>query len=153
VAEAFASVTSPGRLERIRSSPTILLDAAHNPHGMAATVTALGEEFAFSRLVAVVAVLADKDVAGLLQQLEPAVDAIVCTRNTSPRALAAEALADIARDIFEPEQVSVARDLPDAIEAAVTLAEVDVEGELAAVGVIITGSVVTVADARHLLGR
>ena len=63
VRDGFADATSPGRLERVRTAPTILLDAAHNPHGMAATVAALQEEFAFSRLVAVVAVLADKDVA------------------------------------------------------------------------------------------
>jgi dihydrofolate synthase/folylpolyglutamate synthase len=43
--------------------------------------------------------------------------------------------------------------MPDAIEAAVALAESDVEGELAGVGVLITGSVATVADARRLLKR
>ena len=43
--------------------------------------------------------------------------------------------------------------MPDALEAAVTLVEVDLEGELAAVGIIVTGSVITVADARHLLRR
>jgi dihydrofolate synthase/folylpolyglutamate synthase len=151
VREAFAGVASPGRLERIRTAPTILLDAAHNPHGMAATVRALTEEFAFSRLIAVVAAFADKDVAGMLELLEPNVDAIVCTRNSSPRALPADELAAIALDFFDEERVAVAPTLPDAIETAVTLAEVDLEGELAAVGVLITGSVVTVADARHLL--
>ncbi len=153
VREAFAGVTSPGRLERIRSAPTILLDAAHNPHGMAATVTALTEEFAFSRLVAVVSIMADKDVAGMLELLEPVVDAIVCTRNTSPRSLPAEDLAAIATEIFGPERVVLAKAFPDAIEAAVNLVEVDLEGELAAVGILITGSIVTVADARHLLRR
>ncbi len=153
VREAFAGVSSPGRLERIRTSPTILLDAAHNPHGMAAAVVTLAEEFAFSRLIAVVAVLADKDVAGMLELLEPAVDAIVCTRNSSPRALSVDQLAVLAVEVFGEERVAVAGSLPDAIEAAVTMAEVDVEGELAAVGVLITGSVVTVADARRLLRR
>jgi dihydrofolate synthase/folylpolyglutamate synthase len=151
VREAFAGVASPGRLERIRTAPTILLDAAHNPHGMAATVRALTEEFAFSRLIAVVAAFADKDVAGMLELLEPNIDAIVCTRNSSPRALSAEELAAIALEFFDEERVAVSPTLPDAIETAVTLAEVDLEGELAAVGVLITGSVVTVADARHLL--
>ena len=77
VREGFAGVDSPGRLERVRSAPTILLDGAHNPHGMAATVTALEEEFAFRRLVAVVAVLGDKDAAGMLELLEPVADAVV----------------------------------------------------------------------------
>jgi dihydrofolate synthase/folylpolyglutamate synthase len=151
VRDAFAAVASPGRLERVRTAPTILLDAAHNPHGVAAMVRALGEDFAFSRLIAVVAVLADKDVAGMLGLLEPAVDAVVCTRNSSPRGLPADELARIALDFFDEGRVALVPSLPDAIEAAVTLAEVDVEGELGAVGVLITGSVVTVADARRLL--
>ncbi|HWG99800.1 MAG TPA: folylpolyglutamate synthase/dihydrofolate synthase family protein, partial [Pilimelia sp.] len=79
VREGFAAASSPGRLERVRSAPTILLDGAHNPHGMAATVAALAEEFAFRRLVAVVAVFADKDVAGVLELLEPVVDEVVVT--------------------------------------------------------------------------
>jgi dihydrofolate synthase/folylpolyglutamate synthase len=153
VREAFADVTSPGRLERIRTAPTILLDVAHNPHGMAATVQALTDEFAFSRLIAVVAVLADKDAAGMIELLEPVADAIVCTHNTSPRALPADELGALAVEAFGEERVAVVPDLPDAIEAAVTLAEVDLDGELAAVGILITGSVVTVADARQLLGR
>lgn len=153
VREGFAEATSPGRLERVRSAPTILLDGAHNPHGMAATVTALQEEFAFSRLVAVVGVLADKDVSGLLEPLEPVVDAVVVTRNSSPRAMPAEELAGVANEIFGPERVTVAAEMPDAIEAAVALAEADATAELSGVGVVITGSVVTVADARRLLRR
>src|SRR5688572_5816459 len=79
VREGFAMATSPGRLERVRTAPTILLDAAHNPHGMAATVAALGEEFSFTRLIAVLGVLGDKDVTGILELLDPVVDAVVCT--------------------------------------------------------------------------
>jgi len=153
VREGFAQATSPGRLERVRSAPTILLDGAHNPHGMAATVTALQEEFAFNRLVAVVGVLADKDVSGLLEQLEPAVDAVVVTRNSSTRALPVDKLAEVAKEIFGPERVTVAAEMPDAIETAVALAEADAQAELSGVGVLITGSVVTVADARRLLRR
>jgi dihydrofolate synthase/folylpolyglutamate synthase len=153
VREGFASASSPGRLERVRLAPTILLDGAHNPHGMAATVTALQEEFAFSRLVAVLAVLGDKDAATLLELLEPAVDSVVVTTNTSPRAMPADELASLAREVFGEDRVAVAADLPDAIEAAVNLAETDVNGELSGVGVLITGSVVTVADARRLLKR
>ncbi|MEV7226768.1 MULTISPECIES: folylpolyglutamate synthase/dihydrofolate synthase family protein [Polymorphospora] len=153
VREGFAAATSPGRLERVRTAPTILLDGAHNPHGMTATVTALQEEFAFSRLVAVVAVLGDKDASGLLDLLEPVVDAVVVTRNSSPRAMPAEDLAALAVDVFGEDRVEVAATMPDAIEAAVRLAEADVEGELSGVGVVVTGSVVTVADARRLLKR
>jgi dihydrofolate synthase/folylpolyglutamate synthase len=153
VRDGFAQVTSPGRLERVRSAPTILLDAAHNPHGMAATVAALGDEFAFRRLIAVVGVLADKDVAGILDLLEPVVDEIVCTRNSSARAMPAERLGALATEVFGPDRVHVAGAMPDAIETAVHLAESDVDGELSGVAVLVTGSVVTVADARTLLAR
>ena len=153
VREGFATASSPGRLERVRTAPTILLDGAHNPQGMAATVTALQEEFAFSKLVAVVGTLADKDAASMLELLEPVVDQVVVTRNSSPRALPAKELAALAAEVFGPDRVEVAEEMPDAIEAAVALAEEDVPGELAGVGVIVTGSVVTVADARRLLKR
>ncbi|GGO18259.1 bifunctional folylpolyglutamate synthase/dihydrofolate synthase [Micromonospora parathelypteridis] len=153
VREGFASTSSPGRLERVRNAPTILLDGAHNPHGMAATVTALQEEFAFSKLVAVVGVLADKDAEGMLALLEPVVDQMVVTRNSSPRAMPTDELVELASEIFGEERVELAEDMPDAIELAVALAEEDVPGELSGVGVLVTGSVVTVADARRLLKR
>ncbi|MEU8155444.1 folylpolyglutamate synthase/dihydrofolate synthase family protein [Micromonospora sp. NPDC048986] len=153
VREGFASTSSPGRLERVRNAPTILLDGAHNPHGMKATVTALQEEFAFSKLVAVIGVLADKDAEALLELLEPVVDQVVVTRNSSPRAMPTEELAALAAEIFGDERVDSAEEMPDAIELAVALAEEDVPGELSGVGVLVTGSVVTVADARRLLKR
>ena len=153
-ARASPSVDSPGRLERVRSAPTILLDGAHNPHGMAATVAALQEEFAFRRLVAVVAVLADKDAAGLLDLLEPVADAVVVTRNTLAARDAGRRAGRSSRWRSSARTGStVAPTMPDAIEAAVALAEADMEGELSGVGVLITGSVVTVADARRLLKR
>ncbi|GAA1374860.1 folylpolyglutamate synthase/dihydrofolate synthase family protein [Catellatospora chokoriensis] len=153
VREGFSSSSSPGRLERVRNAPTVLVDAAHNPHGMAATVAALTEEFSFRRLVAVVGMLGDKDAAGVLDLLEPVVDELVCTRNSSPRALPAEELAEIAYEIFGEDRVHVHPELPDAIEAAVTLAESDIDAGISGVGVLITGSVVTVADARKLFHR
>ncbi|MEV6843918.1 folylpolyglutamate synthase/dihydrofolate synthase family protein [Actinoplanes sp. NPDC051411] len=153
VREGFAQVDSPGRLERVRSAPTILLDGAHNPHGMAATVAALEEEFSFRHLVAVVAVMADKDVSGLLDLLEPTAARIVVTQNSSPRSMPVEELAQVATDIFGEDRVTVAHNMPDAIEEAVVIAEEDASGELSGVGVLITGSVVTVADARRLLKR
>jgi dihydrofolate synthase/folylpolyglutamate synthase len=153
VREGFAGATSPGRLERVRAAPAILLDAAHNPHGMAATVAALTDEFAFTRLVAIVAVLGDKDAQALLELLEPVVDAVVVSRNSSPRAMPVGALAAVAVEVFGEDRVRVEPELPDAIATAVALAETDVDGELSGVGVLVTGSVVTTADARKLLKR
>ncbi|MEU5784841.1 bifunctional folylpolyglutamate synthase/dihydrofolate synthase [Micromonospora lupini] len=153
VREGFAMASSPGRLERVRNAPTVLLDGAHNPHGMAATVTALQEEFAFSKLVALIGVLADKDASSLLELLEPVADVVVVTRNSSPRAMPTKELAALAAEIFGEQRVEVAEEMPDAIELAVALAEEDVPGELSGVGVLVTGSVVTVADARRLFKR
>jgi dihydrofolate synthase / folylpolyglutamate synthase len=153
VRAAFAGVTSPGRLEIVRGSPTVILDGAHNPAGAAALAAALDESFTFDRLVAVVAVLDDKDSAGLLEALEPVVTSVVVSQNSSPRALSADALAAVAVEVLGDARVEVAPRLDDAIEAAVTTADADLvagSGVLSA-GVLVTGSIVTVGDARALL--
>ena len=148
VREGFAKVTSPGRLEIVRRSPTVLVDAAHNPAGMTALVAALDDSFAFARLVAVVGIFADKDPVTMLEILEPAVEHLVVTRNSSPRSMPPRELAALAEEIFGEDRVTVVHDLPDALEQAVTLAEADGLGG----GVLVTGSVITAADARMLLG-
>jgi dihydrofolate synthase / folylpolyglutamate synthase len=155
VHEAFAEVTSPGRLEVVRRGPTILLDAAHNPHGAAALADAVQDSFSFSPLVGVVAVMADKDYEGVLAALEPVLAQVVCTQSSSQRAMPAEELAEVARGIFGIDRVYVARRLDDAIEQAVTLAEQGgVYGEaIGSGGVLVTGSVVTVGEARSMLRR
>jgi dihydrofolate synthase/folylpolyglutamate synthase len=149
---AFAAVRSPARLEPVRSAPTILLDAAHNPSGLRATLAALAEAFEFRRLVAVVGVMADKDVTGMLELLEPAVDELVVTQASVPRRLPADDLAAEAVPLFGSERVSVEPRLDDAIETAVRLAEDTGDDLLSGSGVLITGSVVTVGEARLLLG-
>ncbi len=153
VREAFAAVRSPGRLETIRSAPTILLDAAHNPHGIAATVAALAEAFDFRRLIGVIGVLADKDARGMLDRLEPIVDEVVVTQNSSLRAMPVDELAATAVDAFGPDRVTVEPRLDDAVETAVRLAEQSDDDLLAGAGVLITGSVITAGEARTLLAR
>ncbi len=149
VRAAFVNAPSPGRLEVVRTGPTVLVDAAHNPAGMAATMGALTEEFGFTRLVAILAVMADKDVAGLLEELEPVVDQLVVTRNSSPRSMPAQELAEVARDMFGEDRVHLVPRLDDAIDQAIGLA--DEAGEFAGAGVLITGSVTTAGDARLLM--
>jgi dihydrofolate synthase/folylpolyglutamate synthase len=149
VRSAFAAVRSPGRLEVVRRSPTVLIDGAHNPAGAAALAAALDDAFGFDRIVAVVAVLGDKDAAGLLEQLEPTVTELVVTTNGSPRALPAAQLAEVARDVFGADRVRQAARLDDAIELAIAAAESD--APLGGAGVVITGSIVTAGEARHLL--
>ncbi|MCY7364538.1 MAG: bifunctional folylpolyglutamate synthase/dihydrofolate synthase [Frankiaceae bacterium] len=151
VREGFARTTSPGRLEVVRTSPTVLLDAAHNAHGMTATVAALTDAFAFTHLVAVVAVLGDKDALAMLEVLEPAVAQVVVTQNGSPRAMPVDHLADLARDVFGEDRVQVEDALDDALSTAVGLA--DAESQYGGAGVLVTGSVVTVGEARTLLHR
>ncbi|MFF4777789.1 bifunctional folylpolyglutamate synthase/dihydrofolate synthase [Microtetraspora fusca] len=148
VRQAFAQVTSPGRLEVVRRGPTVVLDAAHNPGGMEATVEAISESFGFTRLIAVVAVMADKDVDTILELLEPIVEEVVVTRNTSPRSMSPEDLAARAESVFGADRVQEVARLDDAIDVAIGLAD---QGDEFGSGVLITGSVVTVGDARVLL--
>jgi dihydrofolate synthase / folylpolyglutamate synthase len=158
VRAGFAAATSPGRLERMRSAPTVFIDAAHNPAGAAALAQTLGEEFDFRFLVGVVSVLADKDVGGILAALEPVLDRIVVTHNGSPRALDVESLALAAQQWFGPDRVITAENLPAAIDTATALvddafADAEVEGEaFSGTGIVITGSVVTAGAARTLFG-
>jgi len=153
VREAFAQVTSPARLEIIRRSPTIVLDAAHNPHGAAALVEAVQESFAFSPLVGVVGTMEDKDVAGLIDAFEPLMASIVCTQNSTARAMPADELAEVARGVFGSERVEVAPRLDDALDIAVGLAEsADADAiNMGRGGVLVTGSVITAGEARRLL--
>jgi dihydrofolate synthase / folylpolyglutamate synthase len=151
VRAGFAAVTSPGRLEVVRRGPTVLLDAAHNPQGAAVLAAALTEDFSFDRLVGVVGVLADKDARGVLEALEPVLSHVVITSSTSPRALDPDELGAVAVEVFGTDRVSVAPRLPDAIDEAVQLA--DEESARGFAGVVVTGSVVTVGEARRLLRR
>ncbi|WP_422746207.1 bifunctional tetrahydrofolate synthase/dihydrofolate synthase [Mycobacterium sp. WMMD1722] len=155
VRAGFAAVTSPGRLERMRSAPTVFIDAAHNPAGAAALADAVQSEFDFRYLVGVVSVMAGKDVDGILAALEPVFDQIVVTHNGSPRALDVEVLAMRAEERFGQDRVLTAATLADAIETATALVEEagsDGEG-LSGAGMVITGSVVTAGAARTLFGR
>ncbi|KYH45496.1 folylpolyglutamate synthase/dihydrofolate synthase family protein [Branchiibius sp. NY16-3462-2] len=146
---ALAAVTSPGRLEIVRRSPTVLVDAAHNAGGAIALAEALTDSFAFTHLVGVLAVLADKDAESMLQTLEPVLDEVVVTRNSSPRSLPAQALGELAIEIFGEDRVRIEPVLVDALDRAAALADDAGVGA----GVIATGSIMTASDVRALLGK
>ncbi|GAA4967881.1 folylpolyglutamate synthase/dihydrofolate synthase family protein [Pseudonocardia tropica] len=153
VRAAFASVRSPGRLEPVEGGPdrpTVLLDAAHNPAGATALAAALGTEFRFTRLVGVIGVLEGKDARGILEALQPALHEVVVTTNSSPRAMDPDALGALAAEVFGSERVSVEPSLAEAVEQAREIAE---EAGGSGVGVVVTGSVVTVGEARALFGK
>ena len=158
VRSAFATMSSPGRLEVVRRSPVVIVDAAHNPAGMAATVAALSEAFAFIELVAILAVSEDKDVPGILDELEPVASELVVTGNSSPRSADPGKLAEMAAAVFGPDRVRAVPRLDDAIDIGVALAdEADARGAGGGLpgtaAVLITGSVITAGDARLLLTR
>jgi dihydrofolate synthase / folylpolyglutamate synthase len=159
VRAGFAAVSSPGRLERMRSAPTVFIDAAHNPAGAAALARALADEFDFRFVVGVLSVLTDKDVDGILAALEPAFDSVVVTHNGSPRALDVESLALAAQARFGPDRVTTAENLRDAIDVATALVDDAAAlgeaegGAFSGTGIVITGSVVTAGAARTLFGR
>jgi len=150
VTAAFAAVDSPGRLELLRTSPPILVDAAHNPAGAEALVGAIEEAFDFTRLVGVVGILEDKDAESVLSALEPLLAEIVITRSTSVRALDVTDLAELAEEVFGEDRVHAVERLDDAIDLAVQRAESE---EPYGSGVLITGSITLAAEARILLGR
>jgi len=149
VREGFAQVHFPGRLELVRRSPPVVLDAAHNPHGARAAAQGITEAFAFTPLIGVIAVMTDKDARGILEVFEEIMNHVVITRVASTsRGMPAEALGEVAAEVFGASRVTVVPRLDDAIDRAVALAEEDGVGSP---GVLITGSVVAVGEARTLL--
>jgi dihydrofolate synthase/folylpolyglutamate synthase len=149
IRQGFAEVRFPGRLELVRRSPAVVLDAAHNPHGARAAAAAITEAFAFAPLIGVVAVMTDKDARGILEVFEEIMNHVVITQVAStPRGMPADVLGELAEDIFGASRVTVVPRLDDAIERAVALAEADVVGSS---GVLISGSVIAISEARTLL--
>ena len=153
VRNAFANVKSPGRLEILHRDPTVIVDAAHNPHGTRALANTLKTEFDFESIFCVLAILGEKDVAGVLYELEPVIDRLVVTQSSSPRALDVETLYELALKVFGADRVYKESNLINAITYAseqVTLLNQVSEGVSA---VVITGSVVTAGEARTILKK
>jgi len=151
VREGFAAVRFPGRLELVRRSPSVVPDASHKPHGARATAQAVVESFTFNPLIGVIGVMADKEAEGLLRTYEEVMDRVVITQVASTsRGLPADELGSLAEEVFGPDRVTVVPRLDDALETAVALA--DAEGAGVA-GVLVTGSVVLIGEARNLLVR
>ena len=153
VRQAFASVESPGRIEVLHRDPTVIVDAAHNPHGASALARTLQTEFDFESIFGVLAILGEKDVYGVLLELEPVIDRLVVTQNSSPRALPVDALFAEAVKVFGAERVFKESDLRSAITYAIeqcTLVNQVSEGVSA---VVVTGSVVTAGETRGVVRK
>jgi len=148
VREALATASSPGRCEVVNRNPTIIIDAAHNPHGAKSLRKTIATEFHFDSVIGIVAMMGDKDAGGILVEFEPMMDEVIITRNTSHRAAEVEELADSAREIFGHDRVSTAPSLASAIASAVERAKSAEENQTA---ILIAGSVISAGEARTLI--
>ena len=146
VREGFAQVKSPGRCEVIQRDPTIILDAAHNPHGSIALVETIESEFTFDEIIGVVGVMGDKDARGILVNFEKFMDSIIVTKNSSHRAMDVSDLEALAIEIFGADRVYSAPHLEAALEKALKDSVRPLSDE--SLGIVVTGSVVTVGEAR-----
>jgi len=151
VRAGFAAVTSPGRCEIVHRDPTLILDAAHNPHGARALAQTLEGEFTFDEIIGVVAIFADKDAIGVLKELEPIFNSVIVTQSSSPRAMPVEELEKIAVSIFGKDRVFPVASLDAALDRAVEKAKRPLSDE--SVGVVVAGSVVTVGESRTYLRK
>ena len=151
VRAGFANVTSPGRCEIIHRDPTIIIDAAHNPHGAAALADTIQSEFTFDDVIGIFAPMGDKDVRGILLELEQVMDSVIVTANSSPRAMKIEELELIAAEIFGIDRVFTANNLFEAIEKAIKDSVRPLSEDT--IGILITGSVVTAGEARTTLRK
>ena len=149
VRAGFANVTSPGRCEVVHRDPTIILDAAHNPHGAAAIAETVQSEFTFDEVIGVVAPMGDKDIHGILLELEQVMDSIIVTANSSSRSTPVDKLEKIAIEIFGAERVFSDENLEKALERAIKDTVRPLSDDT--IGILVTGSVVTVGEARSYL--
>ena len=150
LAEGLSRTTSPGRAELVRTGPSVVVDGAHNPDAAHVLADTLAEAFDFDYTVMVLAMLEDKDIHGVLEELHRSADAFVISETMSPRALGAETLAEAAREWVDEDSVILAADLNAALMKAIDLANA---AEANSPGIVVTGSLYTVAEARLLLGR
>ncbi|WP_309066254.1 bifunctional folylpolyglutamate synthase/dihydrofolate synthase [Microbacterium sp.] len=140
LAEGLQNATSPGRLQLIGISPTVVVDAAHNPHGAAALARSLGDSFDFDEWGLVLGVLADKDAAGILDGLLPAVTEVFTTAPGSDRAADADLVADLVEQ--RGRRATVHESLAEAADAAREWAAASDRR-----AVIIAGSIVLAGEA------
>lgn len=142
VTEGLGGVTSPGRLQLIGVEPTVLVDAAHNPHGARALAQSLGEYFDFDEWTAVISILSDKDARGIITELSPAVEQFYATNSLSDRAIPHDELAEIVLEIAGQD---AAFQFPHASDALDRAREWALEKPRRAV--LVTGSITLVGEA------
>jgi dihydrofolate synthase / folylpolyglutamate synthase len=153
VREAFANATSPGRCEVIMRNPTVIIDAAHNPHGAQSLRRTIKEEFDFESIIGVIAPMGDKDVDGIFEELEDVVSQVIVSRNTSHRAADLDELQARAKSVFGANRVVAIESLCDAIRSAIDQAKLENAINDLNSAVLISGSVVTAGEARAIIRK
>lgn len=151
VLAGFANVQSPGRCEVLHRDPTIIIDAAHNPHGAKALTATIQSEFTFDEVIGIFAAMADKDVEGALIELEKVMDSVIVTCNSSSRSMPVADVEKLAQKIFGSDRVFAAESLETAIEKAIKDSVRPLSED--SLGILITGSVVTVGEARTIVRK
>ncbi|MGW6034919.1 bifunctional folylpolyglutamate synthase/dihydrofolate synthase [Gordonia terrae] len=147
IAAGLAAVDSPGRLERLRDEPTVIVDASHNEDGAQVTSSAVRETFPHAHIIAVLAVMADKDALGILGAIGTVATTLVLTQNSSPRAMSAASLVSTAISAgIDRDRIAVDPNLESAVRGAIQAAARQSETI-----VLVTGSVVTAGEAAYLL--
>ncbi|HXD62658.1 MAG TPA: folylpolyglutamate synthase/dihydrofolate synthase family protein [Lacisediminihabitans sp.] len=142
VEEGLATATSPGRLQVIGIEPTVIIDAAHNPHGAEALAKAIGSYFTFDDVTVVLGVLADKDARGIIRALAPIATKFQVTQSSSERAIPAERLEELVAELTESGVSHEFGDLESAIDEARTWASAAPRR-----AVLVTGSITMIGDA------
>ena len=142
LAEGLATVTSPGRLQIVGTEPTVLVDAAHNPHGAAALAKAIGEYFTFDEVTVVIGVLADKDARGIITALTPIAEQFYVTQSQSERAVPYDELAELVLELTHEDATYQFASFEHAIADARAWA-----AEKPRRAVLVTGSITLVGEA------
>jgi len=144
VREGMRSVKWPGRLEILSREPLVVVDCAHNPYSTQTLRRALEEWFPGRRWVLIFGASTDKDIPGMLRELLPVSEYVIVTRSEHPRAAAPIELADAVASAGGGAEVSIS--VSKALRRALAVTEPDT-------GLLVTGSIFVVADAREAWAR
>ena len=145
VSEGLQGATSPGRLQLLGIAPTVIVDAAHNPHGAAALAQAMDDSFDFDEWGVVLGILADKDAAGIVARLAPVAAHVFATAPESDRASDADSIADLVE--ATGNRATVHQTLADAADAAREwAASSDPRAVVIAGSVVLAGEAIALAE-------
>ena len=136
---ALADAVSPGRLQVVSKDPLIVLDGAHNPAGARSLVGAISDHFNNQKRIAVIGMLADKDVSGAVAEFAAGFDSVICTQPRNARGLEAKILAEH----FEDQGVEVIGVEADPLAAYELASRIASEDNAA---VFVTGSLYLIGD-------